>query len=403
LEIIEKIFEELRDISYETSVDLAKEKGHFDEFVAKKYLEAGFIKTLPKKIKAKIKKYGIRNALINTEAPTGKIALLAGASSGIEPVFSFTYTQKDRLGERTMYHPLYQKWVDENGEGDMPDYFVVADDLSPEEHVKIQALIQKYTDSSISKTVNAPKTHTVADVKKLYELAYETGCKGISYMREGSREGTLIRGKEGKKQTEPERKENFEQKLIPWARPIKVSGATYKFNTPVGKAYVTVNHDEYGAPVEVFINVGNSGSDILAMAEALGRVISKSLTFGSNLSTRERAVIITSQLKGIGGSRSVGFGESRIASLPDAVAKALALDMGLVGQGYKMDVSNGHLNGQNGASEDGQIALTQKVGGMDKQLSLLARKADVCPSCGNASLVNEMGCKTCHGCGYSEC
>ena len=355
----------------------------------------------------KIKRFGIRNALIITEAPTGKISLLAGASSGIEPVFSFSYTQKDRLGERTMYHPLYQEWVDKHPDEKIPDYFVTADDLSPEEHINVQALIQKYTDSSISKTVNAPKTHSVSDVKKLYLLAYEKGCKGISYMREGSREGTLVRGSsEAKKETE-EAKKTEEQKASVWVRPIKISGSTYRLKTPVGTAFITVNHDETDSPVETFINIGRAGSDVQAMAEALGRVISKSLKMGSNLTGKERAILMIEQLQGIGGSRSVGFGAERILSLPDAIAKALSLDMGLLPQ-KQMEIpvqekllSNGHTNGV--VHTNGEVAISESVEDSGDQLSFLAKHADFCPSCGNATLVHEMGCKTCHGCGYSEC
>lgn len=404
LKLIEKIFKLLRDVAYETSIEISREKGSFPAFVSKKYLEGSFIGTLPVSIRDGIKKWGIRNAFILTEAPTGKISLLAGVSSGIEPVFSFSYIQKDRLGERTMYHTLYGKWLEQNGKENIPSYFATADDLTPEEHVKIQALIQKHTDSSISKTVNAPITHSVEDVKKLYLLAYETGCKGISYMREGSREGTLVRNKTEERKDREERT-NGEIKTHPWERPVKVSGATYRLKTPVGTAFITVNHDEMGSPVETFINIGRAGSDVQAMAEALGRVISKSLKLGSNLSGRERAVLIIEQLQGIGGSRSVGFGSERISSLPDAIAKALSLDMGLLPdkKDEKPVQEKLIVNGEMNLQSNGAAHLNINTEEATNQLSLLSKQADFCPSCGNATLVHEMGCKTCHGCGYSEC
>ncbi len=395
LKVIERMFRTLRDVAYETSVEIAKEKGAFPMFDATKYLQSGFMKTMPEDIRVKIKKHGIRNALVLTEAPTGKISLLAGVNSGIEPVFSFSYIQKDRLGERNMYHPLYQKWIDDNGVDNIPDYFVVADDLTPEEHVRIQALIQKYTDSSISKTVNAPKTHSIEDVKELYELAYETGCKGISYMREGSREGTLIRAKDEKKEEAEVKNEVLPEPL--WTRPTKVSGATYRLKTPVGTAFITINHDEYNSPIEVFISIGHTGSDIQALAEALGRLISKSLHFGTTLTVKERAVLIIEQLQGIGGSRSVGFGADKISSLPDAVAKALAMDMGLTPMGQKA-VSEVIAESGNGSMHRSPLQLE-----LQNTNQLMVKKADICPDCGNATLVNEMGCKTCHGCGFSEC
>ncbi len=370
LEIIEKIYSLIRDCAYQTSIDLGKERGEFPEFVADKFLESGFMKTMPQYIRERIRKEGIRNCFLLTQAPTGKISLLAGASSGIEPVFSFSYTQTDRLGERTMYHRLYEEWVGENGSENIPDYFVVANDLTPEEHVKIQALIQKYTDSSISKTVNAPEFHTVEDVVKLYELAYETGCKGIAYMREGSRDGTLVRT-DKKGETVDDNEEKEEKKKVVWERPVKVSGATYKLKTPVGTAFITVNRNGEGMPFELFINVGRAGSDIQAMAEAMGRLISKALRFDSSLTKTDRVLVMIDQLKGIGGARPVGYGANRVMSLPDAVAKVLA-----------MDIESGEKKG-----EDGQVA----------------EAADICPDCGNASLVYEEGCKKCHWCAYSEC
>lgn len=364
LKFIENIYRTFRDAAYQSSVALSQEKGSFPAFHATKYLQSGFAKTLSASVRRQIRRHGIRNSHLLTQAPTGKISLLAGVSSGIEPVFSFSYTQKDRLGSRVMYHPLYEQWINENGETTLPDYFVVADDLTPEEHINIQSLIQKHTDSAISKTVNAPESHSVEDVKKLYLLAYQKGCKGISYMREGSRDGTLIRHKD-----QPALNTH-----TVWERPQKVTGATYKLKTPVGTAFITVNHDASGIPIEVFINVGRAGSDVQAMAEALGRLISKSLKFNGNLSSEDRVKVIIDQLKGIGGMRPVGFGVNRVASLPDAIAKALIMDMNL---------------------DYFPPAPPQK--------DLLSKQADLCPSCGNATLVHEMGCKTCYGCGHSEC
>ncbi|QQS39175.1 adenosylcobalamin-dependent ribonucleoside-diphosphate reductase [Candidatus Woesebacteria bacterium] len=389
LVIIEKIFKLLRDVSYETSIDLALEKGSFPKLDKDKYLQSGFMKTMPVSIRNKIKKNGIRNAFLVTEAPTGKISLLSGVSSGIEPVFSFSYKQKDRLGERTMYHPIYQEWLDEHpDEKDVPEHFVVADDLTPEEHVSIQALIQHYTDSSISKTVNAPSTHSVEDVKKLYTLAFDLGCKGISYMRDGSREGTLIR--DNKESNEEKSVDSAQEvKVVVWERPVKISGATYKLKTPVGTAFITVNRDNEGMPIELFINIGRAGSDVQAMAEALGRLISKTLKGNNHMTVKDRALMVVDQLSGIGGMRPVGFGKNRIMSLPDAVAKAIQMDM---------NVSDDKLIGDTSPNDvsDNQLSLTQAEIHLDK-------RADLCPACGNATLVNEMGCKTCHGCGYSEC
>ena len=199
--VIDKIFKTIRDAAYEASVDIAVEKGPFPKIDIKKHLDGYFVKQLPEQVRKKLKKYGIRNSMILQEAPTGSTSLLSGVSSGIEPVYEFEFIRRDRLGEHTLRHPLYDAWFEEFKKmygreptrQDRPAWFVSANDLSPEDHVYVQATIQKYVDASISKTVNAPATHTVEDVKRLYTLAYEQGCKGIAYMREGSRAGVLTR------------------------------------------------------------------------------------------------------------------------------------------------------------------------------------------------------------------
>ena len=320
LPVIEKIFKTLRDNAYIASSDIAQEKGSFPKYNKEKYLKGWHIKKLPEEIKEKIEKQGIRNAVLLTIAPTGTTSLISGVSSGIEPVYEFEFIRKDRLGEHQMYHPLFDEWKKENPNSERPAFFVSANDLTPEEHVKVQAIAQDYIDSSISKTVNAPNTHTVEDVKRLYEMAYEAGLKGITYMRDGSREGVLSRKEEKKEEVKVE-----PQSILPvMPRPMMVEGVTYQSETPVGKTFITINHNENKEPFEVFITVGKSGSDVTAMADALGRMISLNLRLNGHLSPRERIRQIVAQLVGIGGARSVGFGANKVLSLPDAVAKVLS-------------------------------------------------------------------------------
>src|SRR3989338_9638658 len=139
-----------------------KEKGEFPKIDKKKHLKGFFIKQLPKEVKEKMAKYGIRNSVLLQAAPTGTTSLLSGASSGIEPVYEFEYYHTGRLGKQLVYHSLYGDWKAAHpDETTKPDYFVSANDLAPEDHVKIQAIVQKYVDASISKTVNAPNAHTV--------------------------------------------------------------------------------------------------------------------------------------------------------------------------------------------------------------------------------------------------
>lgn len=386
LPVIQKIYETIRDSAYETSALLAKEKGSFGGFKRDKYLKGAFIQRLPEKTRKLIAKNGMRNAILLTQAPTGTISLLAGVSSGIEPVYEFSYRRNDRTGEHVVNHPLYQEWIDKHPNEKSPDYFVSANNLTPEDHVRVQATIQNLTDSSISKTVNAPNSHTVEDVKKLYIMAYELGCKGITYFRDGSRTGVLSKVEEKKEE------EHVSTTLI---RPLKVQGATYRIPTPLGVSFITVNHDAAGNPFEVFITIGKAGSEVAAMAEALGRMISTTLRFGNHKPPIERAREIMEQLKGIGGGRSVGFGPNKIRSLPDAVARALSLHFGF-GAEHHMEEFSMEENG-NGKTDVQVLQATVE------EAPTNFKAGDICPSCGASALVYEEGCSKCHACGHSEC
>lgn len=413
LAVIEKIYETIRNSAYMTSSLLSKEKGAFGGYKKDKFLQGEFIKKLPDNIKDSIAKNGIRNAVILTQAPTGTISLLAGVSSGIEPVYEFSYRRNDRTGEHVVNHPLYDEWIKDNEGHEIPDYFVSASQLTPEDHVKVQAQIQNLTDSSISKTVNAPNSHTVEDVKKLYLMAYELGCKGVTYFRDGSRTGVLSKVDDKKDATAPV--QAIQQ------RPLRVDGATYRIPTPLGVSFITVTHDPEGNPFEVFITIGKAGSEVAAMAEALGRMISTTLRFGNHLPARERAREIMEQLRGIGGGRSVGFGSNKIRSLPDAVARALSLHFGFGVDAQSVPVAspasnealaNGNHTESNGHTTNGVVAAAlmaqaianqeQKEGTVVQALPVF-KTGDICPSCGASALVYEEGCAKCHMCGHSEC
>ncbi len=430
LPVIEKIFKTLRDNAYIASSDNAAEKGSFPKYNRDKYQKGWHIKRLPEEIRQKIYKQGIRNAVLLTIAPTGTTSLISGVSSGVEPVYEFEFIRKDRLGEHLMYHPLFEEWKKQNPKTQRPDYFVSANDLTPEEHVKVQAVAQDYIDSSISKTVNAPKTHTVDDVKRLYEMAFDMGLKGITYMRDGSREGVLSR-KEEKKEEKEIIAPSVSTSLPVIPRPMMVEGVTYGTDTPVGKTYITINHDEKKQPFEVFITVGKSGSDVAAMADALGRMISLSLRINGQVAPRERMRQVVAQIVGIGGARSVGFGENRVRSLPDAVAKVLSKHFEFRVNGIVEDkkLTNGHANGNgiaNGVTngqanthipiaadkEEGvkeeivkleQLTLQTPSGNLSSTQGASTGLYDICPDCGGATLAYEEGCKKCYSCGYSEC
>lgn len=409
LEVIDKVYKVIRDSAYDASTELAREKGAFPKFVKDKYLKGKFISELPEGLRAKIGKFGIRNCMLFSQAPTGTTSLLAGVSSGIEPVYEFTYKRRDRMGEHIVNHPLLQDWLDSHPDSAIPEHFVSASQLTPEEHVRVQALVQKYTDASISKTVNAPNSHTIEDVKKLYNLAYELGCKGVTYFRDGSREGVLSKVEEKKPSSAPQSGASEGRGTSGEAlktRPVKVSGATYRISTPVGSAFITINDDETGEPMEVFLNVGKAGSDLTAMASALGRLISTALRFHGNLSAKARVKEIVDQLSGIGGRRSVGFGAERVRSLPDAIAAALGMHYRIATNG------NGKAHAEPVVDDSREIEQINEVsnGGNGKVENLPlglgvtdSATFDLCPSCGAGTLVHEEGCAKCYDCGYSEC
>ncbi len=419
--VSKKLFKTLRDNAYIASANIAKEKGAFPKFDKEKYLKGYHIKALPQEIRNLIAENGIRNAVLLTIAPTGTTSLVAGVSSGVEPVYEFAYSHNGRLGKQMVYHGLYGEWKEAHPDEEKPDYFVGANDLSPEDHVKIQAIAQEYIDSSISKTVNAPNSHSVEDVKNLYMSAYDNGLKGVTYFRDGSRMGVLQR--EEKK--EEKKEEVAVEPQIPVTprvpRPMVLTGVTYKADSPTGKVYVTINNDEKGNMFEVFINHGKSGSDLMALADALGRMVSFVLRIHSPVPARERVREIVSELAGIGGSRSSGFGENRVRSLPDAISKVLARHAEFRVNGKVEDsatylermsngsgLTNGHAQVQAQAPADivdgtevapSQLALPQTGVASSASTSLF----DICPECGSGSFAYEEGCKKCYACAYSEC
>jgi ribonucleoside-diphosphate reductase alpha chain len=396
LPVIERIYATIRDAAYEASADIAEEKGSFPHFDRDKYMQGKFIKRLPKHVQEKIRQQGIRNAVLLTQAPTGTTSLLAGVSSGIEPVYDFAMIRRDRTGEHILYHPLLQEWRDKHPNASTPAYFVSSKDLTPEEHVRVQAMVQRYTDSSISKTVNAPNEHTVEQVETLYRLAYEMGCKGVTYYRDGSRDAVLTRVEDEKKAAQQQAQETPVMQTVVSVqhgikpRPPVVQGYTRQISAPEGKINVTINSDDQG-PLEVFVNVGKAGSDIAALAEALGRLISLNLRVLSPLSQTDRLQEIAENLRGIGGSRSIGFGMQQVRSMPDAVARALEL----------------HLEPLQPAEDESAEANSHSNGYDDppahNDLSRLSVTGNLCPQCGCNTMVYEEGCRKCYTCGYSEC
>jgi ribonucleoside-diphosphate reductase alpha chain len=367
-----------------------------------------------------IRQHGIRNACQTTIAPTGTIATVAGCESyGCEPVFALAYIRhvNDRGRDLKLRYtsPLFEQALIEVGMDeaarakiveqvmlkgscqDIPEVpahirhtFVVSQDITAEEHVRMQAAMQRFVDNSLSKTINFPETATERDVAQAYMLGWELGCKGLTVYVTGSREKVVLETHQTAQAKEkgvaeapqPEPLPMFHESKKP--RPTRLPGSTIQMSTPLGKSFVTVNENGGGQPFEVFITTAKAGSETAAVSEAIGRLISYILRLASPVAPRERLAEVARQLSGIGGGRAIGFGPNRVASLPDGVARALGEYL----NGEAAPEMETEIPARAAAPAPGQMAL--KIG-------------DLCPECGEAALVNEEGCKKCYACGYSQC
>lgn len=420
---IDSLYKFIAIEAYTMSSEIAQEKGAFSAFDADKFLQSGFMVEMPEHVRELVRQNGMRNVTLLTQAPTGTTGTLVNTSTGIEPFFSWVYYRKSRLGLHEEKVPVVQEWYEANpGVTDLPDYFATAMDLTPEEHVRVQGSFQRWIDSAISKTCNLPNDYTVEQVGKLYEYMYELGCKGGTVYRDGSRDEQvlMLKGDE-RAEKEMERKtpkqeapkdDKIERVATPhrvYPRPRKLTGITVNADTPFGTAYITMNSDEHGYPFEVFITApGKAGSDLQADAEGLGRMVSLSLRTTDPHNRRTMLRLIIEQLRDIGGARSVGFGQNRVISLPDAVGRALEENffaedapqqLGLPMTPQMMlaepeatpklnaGTANPSVNGNgNGAHSHASMS-----------------GADLCPSCANITLLRVEGCRKCLTCGYTEC
>lgn len=379
----------------------------------------------------------LRNGALTTIAPTGTTSMLADASSGIEPYFGLIFAKNTIEGKRLFNtNPFFLKAAKEEGfyceellekieqnhgsvQGlsEVPlkwqEVFVVAHDIRPDGHIKIQAAFQKHVDNAISKTINFNHEATVEDVRDAYMMVYETGCKGITIYRDGSREKQILEVKKDSSYYDQLASENTAGPLASSvkvqgvqttdsqdtlaSRPMVLRGRTYKIMTPVGEAFVTVNRDDEDRPFEVFVTIGKAGMHTSADAEALGRMISLALRI-SNGNRRKIAQKIVTQLRGIGGASQIGFGKERVMSLADAIAKALAEELAHVTNistetiPLNLTVANGEV--QENVGQEPMPLLDDPMP---------VKMADLCPECGLGTLVFAEGCKKCHSCGYSMC
>ena len=445
------IMEFVRYHAMRTSVDLAHDRGPFLAIAGSIYDPHNFRWEAPrplvagehdygrpaldwKGLTADLKRHGIRNAAQTTVAPTGTIATVAGIEGyGCEPVFALAYVRhvndngKDLQLQYTS--PLFERallaaGLDETTRDEIiaevnkvgscqhvealpaaiRDTFVVSSDITPAEHVRMQAAIQAFVDNSISKTCNFPVGASRDDVAKAYMLAWDLGCKGLTVYVTGSRETVTLETQatkeakeKGEKAAEPVKQLTiWRETKKPRARVLQ--GETTRINTPLGATYVTVNHNGDGQPFEVFIQTSKAGSDTAAVSEAIGRLVSYVLRLASPVSPRDRLKEIVSQLSGIGGGRPLGFGPMRVLSLPDGVAQVLADFLDRSAEETDAAHRNGH-NGHDSHTNGAPLAQAHAA----QALLPAPIVGDLCPDCGTPALVNEEGCRKCNSCGYSEC
>lgn len=389
LEETDRIMQIIRDEAYRTSVELAQEKGAFPLFQWQGYSQSKFVKALPANVQEEIKSHGIRNSTVLTVPPVGTGSIVAQTSSGIEPIFCTSYRRRvknhdgETFTEYKVYHPLVKKMF--GGDEKLPDYVVTAHQIDPYFRVKMQGVIQKYVDSSISSTVNLAEDISVETVADIYMTAYKAGLKGITVYREGSREGILQTEEYAKKQQGNKlAKAEEKNSKSPRHRPQTTFGITERIKTGEGYLYVTINEDETGL-CEVFTTIGKAGGNAAAQSEAISRLISLALRTG--IEPRE----IVKQLKGISGPTPVWDGHGgQILSTPDAIGKVL--ERYIEGR-EQIHESHKQRHATPRAVQPPEVKKTE---------ASPQKTTGTCPECGS-TVEHVSGCVVCYNCGWSKC
>jgi len=377
--VAEEVMRFIDDKAFAKSCQLGEARGAFPNFADSLYGQ-------------KDPEQPVRNATRTTIAPTGTISILAGASSGVEPLFAVSYVRRvmdnDELFE---VNPYFEKIAKENGfysdelvkkiahagslQGidEIPlkyrKIFETAHDITPQNHIDIQAAFQRFTNNAVSKTINFGHDATIEDVEEAFLLAYKTGCKGLTIYRDGCRENQVLStGKTDKKQADAAAAPAAQpgaHGLVKRDRPKMLHGRTFQMITGCGPMYVTINEDENHRAFELFNTVGKAGGCAASQNEAIGRLVS--LAWRSGMAPEP----IVKELIGISCHKPVGFGENRITSCADAIAKALRQRL-------------------------------EETNGKDKALAGESMACGACPECGGV-VEHEGGCQVCHSCGFSEC
>jgi ribonucleoside-diphosphate reductase alpha chain len=364
LEVAETVMAFVQTESHQASLALAEQRGAFPNHGQSRFAGSPGA--------------AYRNATTTTIAPTGTLSIISNCSSGIEPLFALSFVRtvmdNDKLMEvnphfeavarqRGFYSEELMAAIAGSGAiahmADIPEdvkqVFVTAHDISPEWHLRMQAAFQKHTDNAVSKTVNLARDATVEDVRKIYDMAWNLGCKGVTIYRDGSKENQVL-SFSGTKTAEDAFMTAVKK------RPDTLNGFTTRVKTGLGQLYVTVT-EYHGQPFEVFATIGKSGRSTTAKTEAIGRLVS--LAFRSGVTVDK----VVEQLKGIGGEHPVFQNGGLVLSIPDAIARVL---------------DNRYL-------KDG---ATHRKGG--------SLRGEVCPEC-HQTVSFEEGCMTCHFCGFTKC
>ena len=387
----------------------------------------------------------LRNCNLTTVAPTGTISIIAGCSGGIEPLFAVAFMRNQagvmmpdvnedfvaRAKEEGWYSAALMERIAEEGHihfdkvpVEVQETFRTAHDITPEWHVRMQAAFQEHVDSAISKTTNFPFEATRQDVRKIYEMAFALGCKGVTVYRDGCRPmQVLSTGKTGQENTAADSAEvemltgeladarekahrlegeleEIKKTLVEHdrevsalrhkrERPSMLKGRTIKMVCPLGDLYVTVNEDDTGRPFEVFCTLGKAGGAAMADSEAIGRLVSLSLRSGIPITA------VRDQLRGISCDRAVGIGPNKVLSAPDAVAQALDL--------YIAEKEGVQVEMKMDATAPARAEATAAMAAPGRYVDENAAALGACPSCGASHLAFEEGCKKCYVCGYSDC
>jgi len=396
LEVAERVMAFIQEKGKKASRELALKRGSFPNF------DSSSLKN---------RWDAMRNATITTIAPTGTLSIIAGVSSGIEPVFALAFVRHVLDGKELLeINPLFEtiarkeefysehlmEEIAQNGHlNHLPEVpekfrklFVTAHDILPEDHIRMQGAFQKYTDNAVSKTVNFPHEATVDDVEKVYLLAYELGCKGVTIYRDRSREKQVLYKGMACTHEDPLKEEGALPivEIRPKAREDVIHGSTRKIRTGCGNLYVTVNEDEDGNLFEIFNQIGKAGGCAASQSEAIGRLVS--LAFRSGVEPED----IIRQLKGISCHTPVWYREGKILSCADAVAKAI-----------EWHLSEKPERPRSEAEAAGKIRalLPEKKEPNPRETSIPIFLRGACPECGGP-LIFEEGCVKCL-CGYSDC